>query len=437
MHEQCLYKFENEIAYDADKGKEMDKYYCPEHHPRKDDLLSDDDNDDDDDDDDDNNNNNNNNDDEVSPVKNSSRPTIPALPPLRKQRNNCDWNLSPTGCKVPSLPTIQCQRDGCARQVHHLCALEWEQSQGIEAPTISSYCRYHHPIFPTRYQMQLLPTGGDPSESSSEDLSDTDVQVGKDNNNNNVIPEVQDMDECEEPSDPNCENNNTNEDADDSDNCDNGNDSGDDGSEAEIHDAGAEFEDNENTIDNLYGVDFVPSLPGAPKDWQPPGPPENWVYQAPPGTPLENDIDNPGNWNLYSFAPRFNASKKYEGHFTPAGAKVLPKNKDGVRATDNWQFYYNGWVGDDFDKATYVRDDAAYGNMKPPSRKGSLDADVLLKHGLSADRMKDDPLFFYQMLFPICDPNKTGILNDDRMPYFSVAAVCTNIYAATMAEDQE
>jgi hypothetical protein len=40
-----------------------------------------------------------------------------------------------------------------------------------------------------------------------------------------------------------------------------------------------------------------------------------------------------------------------------------------------------------------------------------------------------DPLFFYQMLFPICDPKRSSVDNDGRMPYFSVASICTNVYA--------
>ena len=247
MHEQCLYDFENDIGYNTQRGKVEDTYYCPNHHPRKDDIEDDyisDDNDKD------------KNEDTVSPVKNSHA-TIPAPPPLPKPPTDCDWNLCPTGCVLFTRPTIPCQRDGCTRKVHHLCALEWEQSKGIEAPTISSYCRYHHPIFPMMNQLQQIPTGGDLSSSDSSDIED---EGGKDNNDN----EVQDKDDIEETSDPEIDSNNSKEEeAVDSDGCDDGNDSGDDGSEAEIHDAGAEFEENENTIDNLYGVDFVPSLPGA------------------------------------------------------------------------------------------------------------------------------------------------------------------------------
>ncbi len=34
-----------------------------------------------------------------------------------------------------------------------------------------------------------------------------------------------------------------------------------------------------------------------------------------------------------------------------------------------------------------------------------------------------------QMLFLIADPKHTAIEGDGRMPYFSLALVCTNVYA--------
>jgi hypothetical protein len=78
-----------------------------------------------------------------------------------------------------------------------------------------------------------------------------------------------------------------------------------------------------------------------------------------------------------------------------------------------------------------VRDDAVCGKLKPSSRQGSLDGDILRKHGLTAERMMNDPLFFYQLLFPFCVPSKSGIVDDDRMPYFSLATICTNVYAVS------
>jgi hypothetical protein len=63
------------------------------------------------------------------------------------------------------------------------------------------------------------------------------------------------------------------------------NDSGDDdGLEAEIHDAGVDFWDDVKTAMDVYGVDFVAPLPGAPDGWTSPGPPEGWTLDVQPTT---------------------------------------------------------------------------------------------------------------------------------------------------------
>jgi hypothetical protein len=44
------------------------------------------------------------------------------------------------------------------------------------------------------------------------------------------------------------------------------------------------------------------NIPGAPDGWSPPGIPKKWSGYKPrnnSGAPTEEDIDNPGNWNLY------------------------------------------------------------------------------------------------------------------------------------------
>jgi hypothetical protein len=46
-------------------------------------------------------------------------------------------------------------------------------------------------------------------------------------------------------------------------------------------------------------------------------------------------------------------------------------------------------------------------------QKGSLDADKLRAFGLTKGRMKDwDALLFYQLLFPIGDPKRSGVEQD-------------------------
>ena len=68
------------------------------------------------------------------------------------------------------------------------------------------------------------------------------------------------------------------------------------------------------------------------------------------------------------------------------------------------------------------------------NRKGSFDADVLHNYGLTADRMKNDPLFCYQLLFPFCNPSKSEVENDNQMPYFTFASICMNVYAAAQGD---
>jgi hypothetical protein len=172
------------------------------------------------------------------------------------------------------------------------------------------------------------------------------------------------------------------------------------------------------------------NIPGAPDGWSPPGIPENWSGYKPrnnSGAPTEEDIDNPGNWNLYSYTPVYHM-KHYVHHKTPAGAIVLPKHPHyGERKVGDWTFHYNGWWPSAFDRETYVRGSAKYGDLKPLDRMGCLDVDVLKKHGLNAKRVKNDPLFFCTLLFPICPPSRiegdkcisvNQVEGDTRMPYF-------------------
>ena len=80
-------------------------------------------------------------------------------------------------------------------------------------------------------------------------------------------------------------------------------------------------------------------------------------------------------------------------------------------------FFYSGWEPDEFDRATFVRGPATKDKIKPAKRKGCLDANRLRAHGLTGERMKNDPFFFLQLLLPVCDPKRSGIDGDDRMPF--------------------
>ena len=119
---------------------------------------------------------------------------------------------------------------------------------------------------------------------------------------------------------------------------------------------------------------------------------------------------------MYTFTPNFDANKKYKFHSTPTGARVVPKDGTGKRCMNGWEFHYQNWEATVPVLETYARTGAVYGNLKPESQKGCLDVNLLKKHGLTAARVLNDPMFFYQMLFPFCNPVESGIDDDHRMP---------------------
>ena len=64
---------------------------------------------------------------------------------------------------------------------------------------------------------------------------------------------------------------------------------------------------------------------GAPMGWRPPCPPESWLgYSLKGDAPKEEDSENPGGLNFFSFAAKYNAQiREYIGHFSSCGAKVV------------------------------------------------------------------------------------------------------------------
>jgi hypothetical protein len=112
------------------------------------------------------------------------------------------------------------------------------------------------------------------------------------------------------------------------------------------------------------------------------------------------------------------------------GARPVPADDEGKREKAGWAFHYKGWSND---ANANFRSGALYENPFPDTQKGNLDY-VLLKHmGLTKARLeKHDALFFFQLLFPICDPAKSGITNNPRMPFFSKVENWSQKYAATM-----
>ena len=215
-----------------------------------------------------------------------------------------------------------------------------------------------------------------------------------------------------------------------------GGDSDEEGEEADIHHSSIILNRPEQLDRTEVEEDVDPEdkgIPGAPEGWIKPGPPDDWQGYSPKTyddhePSFFEDVDNPGCWSDYTFQAKYN-NGQYDGHFTPCGAKVVPEDDDGFRMMNDWEFHYDGWTPDEFDQATYARVGAKYGDIRPKSRRGNLDVRELTKQGLTATRVKDDPLFFFQLLFPICDPTKSGIADDGRMPFFTHARMCTNTYA--------
>jgi hypothetical protein len=96
------------------------------------------------------------------------------------------------------------------------------------------------------------------------------------------------------------------------------------------------------------------------------------------------------------------------------------------------------WTNDFFgiDKGVPVptfRPGASQANVLPPERKGHLNYELLKTMGLTKETLIDgDALFFFQLLLPICDPAKSGIENDPRLPYYSKVAKWTQVYATNL-----
>ena len=62
---------------------------------------------------------------------------------------------------------------------------------------------------------------------------------------------------------------------------------------------------------------------------------------------------------------------------------------------------------------------------------GSLDPIILQKLGLTRERVRDvDALFFFQLLLPFCDPAKSGVDGDPRIPYYTDVEKYRNASAA-------
>ena len=96
----------------------------------------------------------------------------------------------------------------------------------------------------------------------------------------------------------------------------------------------------------------------------------------------------------------------------------------GKRVAGGWEFHYDGWDGG-IGSPSLGRGDASSENLMPDSRKGKLDAGLLATMGLIHSSMeKIDALFFYQLLLPMCNPARSGILHYPRLPFYRELCCC-------------
>ncbi len=199
---------------------------------------------------------------------------------------------------------------------------------------------------------------------------------------------------------------------------------------------GCRDEDDADQIDNDIGDSgndteeegVCSGLIGAPEGWIAPTlPPTLSGYVPKHNTPAEEAIDNPAGWSMFTFTPVY-TNNKCKFHSSPTGVRVVPADQTGKQCVNSWEFHYQNWKAEKFDEETIVRTGASLGNLKPRSRKGCLDVEVLRRRGLTADRVRNNTMFFYQMLLPFCNSSESGVESDHRMPYFSNVSVFTNMY---------
>jgi hypothetical protein len=388
------------------------------------------------------------------------------------KRGTCDYKLPHSDmCPNNKMELVYCgYRQGnaqCQHSVHHACQCLWEQNNGFEQ-SIPLRCSIHHPR--EKYTpVQYSPVPSSPMDALPAPLPNVPALSSLDDIP--ALPSFDDMtppmslQELEEIGIDNAAWDDLNEHGDVDD------DSDEEGNESLLHSSavhvktylstGETVGEDEDEIDEdgvlsaepLSWRDTCLSIQGAPLGWNPPIIPDKWTsytendkkYDA----PCEEDIDNPGDWSLFAFRPQYTGKDKkstvkaklsttkdkktptYINHFSPAGAIVLPADKNsGKRIIGDWELHYNGWHGDKFSKSTYVRGDAVKDNLKPTSRAGSLDVDVFIRHGFNASRVANDPLMFLQMIFPIALPKDSAETGDHRMPFFSMMTWFTHIYAA-------
>lgn len=179
----------------------------------------------------------------------------------------------------------------------------------------------------------------------------------------------------------------------------------------------------------------------APEGWSTPTAPEGWfekeeARERKTGEPPFAQVDNPGDWDPFVFQPEFK-SGSYVRHKLPTNCGPVPifdLNADPERRkrkVGDWEFFYKGYQNPN---DAHYRSGATKDEVLPKPRESRLDIDLLVNVlGLDKSRMigedgKPDALFFYQLLFPICEVG--DIQGDPRKNFYQEVAINSSIYAA-------
>lgn len=86
-------------------------------------------------------------------------------------------------------------------------------------------------------------------------------------------------------------------------------------------------------------------------------------------------------------------------------------------------------------KKKYCHGATTTSNLFPEEMRGCLDKDQLFKLGMNASKVQNcDALFFFQLLWPICEPSRSGVEGDTRIPFFTLVEQYTNIYKFTTGQ---
>jgi hypothetical protein len=92
-------------------------------------------------------------------------------------------------------------------------------------------------------------------------------------------------------------------------------------------------------------------LIGAPEGWLAPTPPSTYSGYVPKHNALvEEAIDNPAGWSMFTFTPVY-SNNKYKFHSSP-GARFVLADKTGKRCINGWEFHDQNWKAEKFYEET-------------------------------------------------------------------------------------